>query len=63
MIDKIDTKTKEEEVIAKLDTFDELPDAPPKRRIKTVMGGQSLCCSGRFLAGDLYHRSIHRALP
>ncbi|NKB62020.1 MAG: ABC transporter permease subunit [Gammaproteobacteria bacterium] len=29
-----ENKTKEEEVLAKLDTFDELPDAPPKRRIK-----------------------------
>ena len=26
-----ENKTKEEEVIAQLDTFDELPDAPPKR--------------------------------
>jgi peptide/nickel transport system permease protein len=33
-------KTKEEEVIAKLDTFDELPDAPPKRRIKLSWVGK-----------------------
>ena len=40
MTDNIDMKTKEEEVIAKLDTFDELPDAPPKRRIKLSWVGK-----------------------
>ena len=35
-----ENKTKEEEVIAKLDTFDELPDAPPKRRIKLSWVGK-----------------------
>ena len=30
----VKTSPSEEEVIAKIDTFDELPDAPPKRRIK-----------------------------
>ena len=34
------TNTKEAEVIAKLDTFDELPDAPPKRRIKLSLTGK-----------------------
>lgn len=33
-------KSKEEEVIAQLDTFDELPDAPPKRRIKLSWVGK-----------------------
>jgi len=32
--------TKEQEVLAKLDTFDELPDAPPKRRIKLTWVGK-----------------------
>ena len=41
MTDNIDMKTKEEEVIAKLDTFDELPDAPPKRRIKLSWVGKA----------------------
>ncbi len=35
-----ENKTKEEEVIAQLDTFDELPDAPPKRRIKLSWVGK-----------------------
>ncbi len=35
-----ENKTKEEEVIAQLDTFDELPDAPPKRRIKLSLVGK-----------------------
>ena len=35
-----DIKSKEEEVIAQLDTFDELPDAPPKRRIKLSWVGK-----------------------
>ena len=34
------TSTNEEEVIAKIDTFDELPDAPPKRRIKLTWVGK-----------------------
>jgi peptide/nickel transport system permease protein len=34
-------KTKEEDVIAAIDTFDELPDAPPKRRIKLTWVGKS----------------------
>ena len=34
MSEEVVNKDKEEEVIAKIDTFDELPDAPPKRRIK-----------------------------
>lgn len=34
------TSLKEEEVIAKLDTFDELPDAPPKRKIKLTWIGK-----------------------
>jgi len=33
--------TKEEEVIAKLDAFAELPDAPPKRRIKLTWVGKA----------------------
>jgi len=33
-------KSKEEAVIAQLDTFDELPDAPPKRRIKLSWVGK-----------------------
>ena len=33
-------KDKEEEVIAKLDSFAELPDAPPKRRIKLTWVGK-----------------------
>ena len=35
-----ENKTKEEEVLAQLDTFDELPDAPPKRRIKLSWVGK-----------------------
>lgn len=33
-------KSKEEAVIAQLDSFDELPDAPPKRRIKLSWVGK-----------------------
>ena len=35
-----ETHSKEEEVIAKLDAFAELPDAPPKRRIKLTWVGK-----------------------
>ncbi|NKB77524.1 MAG: ABC transporter permease subunit [Gammaproteobacteria bacterium] len=35
-----ENNTREEEVLAKLDTFDELPDAPPKRRIKLSWVGK-----------------------
>ena len=35
-----DTSNKEQEVLAKLDSFDELPDAPPKRRIKLSLTGK-----------------------
>ena len=34
-------KDKEEEVLAKLDAFAELPDAPPKRRIKLSWIGKT----------------------
>ena len=35
---------KAEDVIAEIDNFDELPDAPPKRRIKlTWLGKISVC--------------------
>lgn len=35
-----ENKTKEDEVLAKLDTFDELPDAPPKRKTKLSWVGK-----------------------
>ena len=35
-----DTSNKEQEVLAKLDSFDELPDAPPKRRIRLSLTGK-----------------------
>jgi len=35
-----DTHLEEEEVIAKLDAFAELPDAPPKRRLKLSWVGK-----------------------
>ena len=35
-----DNKTKEQKVIAKLDAFAELPDAPPKRRLKLSWTGK-----------------------
>ena len=35
-----DTQTKEDDVIAKLDAFAELPDAPPKRRLKLSWVGK-----------------------
>ena len=38
--DAVVNKAKEEAVIAELDTFDELPDAPPKRRIKLSWVGK-----------------------
>ena len=39
MIDAVN-KTKEEEVLTRLDNFDELPDAPPRRRIKLSWVGK-----------------------
>ena len=41
MNDQIVSKDKEEEVLAKLDSFAELPDAPPKRRIKLTWIGKT----------------------
>jgi peptide/nickel transport system permease protein len=40
MAEQIVSKDKEEEVLAKLDSFAELPDAPPKRRIKLTWLGK-----------------------
>ena len=58
-----ENKTKEEEVIAKLDTFDELPDAPPKRRIKlSWVGNLSVGVLG-ILDNYLCDWSFHCALP
>ena len=40
MAEQIVSKNKEEEVLAKLDSFAELPDAPPKRKIKLTWVGK-----------------------
>ena len=47
MAEQIVSKDKEEEVLAKLDSFAELPDAPPKRKIKLTWVGK---CSAAVVA-------------
>ena len=56
-----ETHLKEEDVIAKLDAFAELPDAPPKRRIKTVVDRKGFRGSRRILAGDCCYWPVDSA--
>ena len=48
MTEQIVNKEAEEEVIAKLDAFAELPDAPPKRKFRLTWMGYASCAVVAF---------------
>ncbi|MGB5328562.1 MAG: hypothetical protein WBO58_10095, partial [Gammaproteobacteria bacterium] len=48
MTDQIVNKEAEEEVLAKLDAFAELPDAPPKRKFRLTWIGYVSCAVVAF---------------
>ena len=57
-----ENKTKEEEVIAQLDTFDELPDCAAQTQNQALLGGEDFGGYRSLLAGDLLHRSVDCSL-
>ena len=54
-----ETLKNEEEVLAKLDNFDELPDAPPKRTDKTFLARQVFRRYRGILVDNLRYRTVN----